>query len=127
MGTKERPGAYNCYGAAAPNEHTFTLRSTDPYASYLVLLWAAARDHSVAEMQSAFQALATTVVNDKRDNRPDKTEEARRCAAAMIAWPACAQGDHARELTGNERERARGLVRGRCMYCYVDMTVDSSD
>ena len=40
MGTKNNPGQFDCYGAAAPDEPIFILRATDISAPSLVVLWA---------------------------------------------------------------------------------------
>jgi hypothetical protein len=40
MGTKENPGRFDCYAAAAPDEPIFILRANDPLAPVIVRFWA---------------------------------------------------------------------------------------
>jgi hypothetical protein len=65
MGTKNNPGAYDCYAKAAPDEPMFVLLARDPLAPTLVRLWA---DLTVARAQ------------------PEKTAEAMQCARNMERW-----------------------------------------
>jgi len=67
MGTKEKPGQFDCYANAAPNEPMFVLLARDPSAHLLVGLWALIRDKL-------------------GDEDPEKIEEARVCADAMRDW-----------------------------------------
>lgn len=66
MGTKNKPGAFDCYKAAGPDEPMFVLLARDPLAPDLVRQWADRR--------------ATARGND------EKVAEARQCADAMTAW-----------------------------------------
>lgn len=67
MGTKNNPGAYDCYDKAEPDEPMFILLGRDPLAPALVREWAQQR----AETRG----------------RPDaKIDEARACADAMEAY-----------------------------------------
>lgn len=43
MGTKNNPGAFDCYANAAPDEPMFILLGRDPFAPLLVKLWAEMR------------------------------------------------------------------------------------
>lgn len=43
MGTKNEPGAFDCYEAAEPDEPMFILLARDRLASSVVKLWAAGR------------------------------------------------------------------------------------
>ena len=63
MGTKNRPGAYDCYVKADPDEPLFVLLARDPLAPQLVRLWA-----------------------DLSGARKDKAQEARQCADDMELW-----------------------------------------
>jgi hypothetical protein len=63
MGTKNNPGAYDCYANAHPDEPMFILLGRDAFAGSLVTLWAEARE------------------TDGED--PAKVQEARDCADAM--------------------------------------------
>lgn len=40
MGTKNNPGSFDCYAAAAPDEPMFVLLGRDPLAAMLVGWWA---------------------------------------------------------------------------------------
>lgn len=44
MGTKNNPGAFDCYAAALPDEPLFVLLGRDPLAPALVELWATTRE-----------------------------------------------------------------------------------
>lgn len=63
MGTKNNPGAFDCYENAAPDEPMFILLGRDPMSPTLVEAWAEARE-SAGE--------------DK-----EKVKEARDCARSM--------------------------------------------
>jgi hypothetical protein len=66
MGTKNDPGAYDCYANAQPDEPLFVLLGRDKHAPTLVWLWATLREL------------------DGED--PAKVQEARESVAAMLAW-----------------------------------------
>lgn len=66
MGTKNNPGAFDCYDNAAPDEPMFILLARDPAAPALVRAWADERE--------ALRGVTP------------KTLEARACADAMLAW-----------------------------------------
>ncbi|MDB4942987.1 MAG: hypothetical protein JWP97_2521 [Labilithrix sp.] len=66
MGTKNRPGTYDCYANAHPDEPMFVLLGRDPMAADLVDEWARLRE--------------------LRDGPSAKVQEARTCARAMRAW-----------------------------------------
>jgi hypothetical protein len=66
MGTKNNPGAFDCYAAAKPDEPMFILLGRDPMAASLVHLWALAR----AQL----------------GENPAKVSEALDCATALEAW-----------------------------------------
>jgi hypothetical protein len=66
MGTKNNPGAFDCYANAAPDEPMFVLLGRDRIGGSLVRLWAAVRECMGAD--------------------PKKIAEARQCATAMDAW-----------------------------------------
>lgn len=60
MGTKNNPGAFDCYGNAKPDEPMFVLLGRDPVAPALVMLWAILRqqlfvlsDDEVAQIEEA--------------------------------------------------------------------------
>jgi hypothetical protein len=66
MGTKNNPGAFDCYANAEPDEPIFILRGCDAMAPMLVAIWASMRE---AQCEN-----------------PQKVEEAYDCAEAMRAW-----------------------------------------
>ena len=73
MGTKNDPGAYDCYDKAEPDEPLFVLLARDPAAPGLVEAWAAER---------------LLLIEDGTKPEADQPmiEEALRCAAAMRSW-----------------------------------------
>ncbi len=66
MGTKNEPGAYDCYANAEPDEPMFVLLARDDRAPSLVDEWAD--------------------ISEGRGTNPAKVTEARACADAMRAW-----------------------------------------
>lgn len=68
MGTKNNPGAYDCYHKAEPDEPMFVLLARDALAPELVEKWA--------------DEAALFLGNDH-----PKVVEARACAEQMRAWP----------------------------------------
>lgn len=75
MGTKEKPGIFDCYHAAAPDEPMFVLLARDIRAPVLVEEWARQRTDLVR--------------SGARPNTPDeweKIQEAWACAKAMKDW-----------------------------------------
>lgn len=79
MGTKNKPGDFDCYANAAPDEPMFVLLGRDPMAPFLVRVWADAREKS------------------GEDSR--KVKEARDCADAMEEYAiARGKGFHIRQL-----------------------------
>lgn len=73
MGTKNKPGDFDCYGNAEPDEPMFILLARDPAAPELVEAWANRR---------------LVMINDGLKPESDKAmiTEARQCAEAMRAW-----------------------------------------
>lgn len=67
MGTKNNPGKFDCYGAAAPDEPMFILLGRDPLAPQLVAIWAA-----VAKLVGT--------------KNPEKIAEALQCSNDMRAY-----------------------------------------
>lgn len=72
MGTKNNPGAWDCYANAEPDEPMFVLLGRDPTAGALVRLWAEARLRLARAGRGGADAA--------------KLEEARACADAMDGW-----------------------------------------
>jgi hypothetical protein len=67
MGTKNKPGQYDCYKNAEPDEPMFVLLARDPLAPILVKMWAELREESTS-------------------GDDDVIDEARECADAMERW-----------------------------------------
>lgn len=70
MGTKNNPGAFDCYANAEPDEPMFVLLARDRHAAALVNLWAAMRRIDAA----------------REPADASKIEEAEQCANDMVAW-----------------------------------------
>ena len=68
MASKNKPGKFDCYANADPDEPMFVLLGRDPLASALVRLWAGARERMPG------------------GEDPEKLAEARACAKALEAW-----------------------------------------
>ena len=73
MGTKNSPGAFDCYGNAEPDEPMFVLLARDPAAPEIVESWANRR---------------LALINEGKKPESDKAmiTEARQCAEAMRVW-----------------------------------------
>lgn len=76
MATKAKPGVFDCYAKAEPDEPMFILLARDKHAPALVWLWAVLRN---LDGESA-----------------EKVAEAQQCCAEMIAWAAT----HGRQTVG---------------------------
>lgn len=81
MGTKEHPGAFDCYEAAEPDEPMFVLLARDEQAAQRVDEWAAERFAATARALAAGHA-----VTPNREMR--KIAEALKCAQDMREWRA---------------------------------------
>lgn len=66
MGTKDAPGAFDCYTKAAPDEPMFVLLARDKHAPTLVWLWALLREIEQED--------------------PAKVSDARDCVEDMLQW-----------------------------------------
>ncbi len=67
MATKNKPGVYDCYSRAEPDEPMFVLLGRDPTAAAMVVAWACI--HAM-----------------RKPDELDKTREALICARDMILW-----------------------------------------
>lgn len=79
MFTKNRPGKFDCYANALPDEPMFVLLARDPSAPGLVLSWAEARK---AEIRNGYRPASDHIM----------VEEARQCAEKMRIWRVCNDG-----------------------------------
>lgn len=59
MGTKNRPGPFDCYANAAPDEPMFVLLGRDKHAAALVNLWAAMRLLDGEDVSKVDEAVTT--------------------------------------------------------------------
>ena len=73
VGTKNKPGRYDCYQNAEPDEPMFILLARDPCAAGLVLKWAEWREQLIRDGKKP--------VSDR-----EMIREAWACAEAMNAW-----------------------------------------
>lgn len=72
MGTKNHPGAFDCYANADPDEPMFVLLGRDRHAGGLVRLWA--------------------LLRARAEEDPEKIAEALECAEYMDRWIAATKG-----------------------------------
>lgn len=79
MGTKNNPGAFDCYAAADPNEEMFILLARDLDAPYVVRCWADLREEQLRQDHRAGLSLKEV------ERRKKKIDEARACADRMTA------------------------------------------
>ena len=83
MGTKNKPGKFDCYSKAEPDEPVFVLLGRDPTAAFVVAFWAGIRE--------------------KMGEDAEKLGEAMECAQAMEQWAR----DHGK---GVDVDSALGLI-----------------
>lgn len=88
MGTKNNPGAYDCYANAEPDEPMFILLGRDRHAAEVVRYWV------YLKTGGAPVSYAGNVSMQTFSALPAKHQEALNCAAAMEDW--------ARKLKPNE-------------------------
>lgn len=89
MGTKNKPGSYDCYENAHPDEPMFVLLGRDPAAAAIVRLWTSLRER-LGEKDIGMLA------------------EASACANAMEAWAR----EHGKDPDAANRELSRLIVGG---------------
>lgn len=73
MGSKNKPGEFDCYANALPDEPMFILLARDPNAPALVEEWAVGRMRDI-------------VMNLRPRSDLPMVDEAQRCAANMKRW-----------------------------------------
>lgn len=114
MGSKNNPGAFDCYAKAADDEPMFILLARDTSAALLTHIWAAIRQGKSELARLHFESLLATTdrryepvvppVDLEQDVEPSaehvrqqaayeawlkeqaQADEATQCADAMIAW-----------------------------------------
>jgi hypothetical protein len=79
MGTKNNPGAFDCYANAEPDEPMFVLLARDEKAPAIVRAWV--HLHRLKRIGKATAAMTT---DELKYN--DKEKEAIACADAMEKW-----------------------------------------
>ncbi len=89
MGTKNSPGAYDCYANAAPDEPMFILLARDVTAEFFVAAWTAIRAgdimRAVKIMEDAHKAWLASGKPLLPMTAP-KSVEAQQCSKAMRTW-----------------------------------------
>ena len=84
MGTRNNPGKYDCYAAAAADEPMFVLLARDKSAPEIVRSWARAYELR--------KSIENSVGDGPEPLTPDqiaKFNEAMRCADTMEKWKSC--------------------------------------
>jgi hypothetical protein len=87
MGTKNNPGAYDCYARAEPDEPLFILLAHDPSAALLVMAWRCIRAGDIQGAQACVRDAVKGLPRSKvlPLNSP-KSQEAQACAQSMLEW-----------------------------------------
>ncbi len=86
MGTKLKPGAFDCYANAAPDEPMFVLLARDESAPKLVRNWVREREIRKGHQWPVF-------VDPSLPQFDDKAREALACADAMEQFRSTASQD----------------------------------
>lgn len=74
MGTKNNPGQFDCYAAAAPDEPMFVLLGRDKHAPTLARIWALLRTHDGESEEKIVEALACADAMEKHAQALGKTQ-----------------------------------------------------
>lgn len=87
MGTKLKPGKFDCYANAEPDEPMFVLLARDPLAPQLVRIWAKMRAGRLSALTDMFM-LISAAREQNYAARPNaaKVTEAEVCASDMERW-----------------------------------------
>lgn len=87
MGTKNKPGKFDCYANAEPDEPMFILLARDPMAAFLTSIWSKVRQGDVEAASVVFTKMLHEV-GPRYMIEPDmaKSGEAIECAMAMFDW-----------------------------------------
>ncbi len=72
MGTRNKPGKWDCYSKLEPDEPHFVIMGRDPSASLLISLWAMLREQSISCVDTS--------------NEGEKIEEARECSRDCLKY-----------------------------------------
>ena len=93
MGTKNNPGAFDCYANAEPDEPMFVLLGRDPLAPLLVMMWASMRleradfeptDAEAAKIREAFVCARNMWGHAKAAGKGEALERAAGQFAVMV-------------------------------------------
>ena len=87
MGTKNKPGQFDCYANAEPDEPMFVLLARDRLAPFLTSIWSKIRAGDFEAASVVFDKMVREV-GPRYAIEPDmdKSGEAIECALAMFAW-----------------------------------------
>jgi len=109
MGTKNKPGKFDCYANARPDEPLFVLLGRDRHAAGLVRLWALLRAKDGEDPEKVAEALACADAMDvhARTLGKDPVENERRFEQLYYA------------VTAGMDEHPDALVTP--VYCYCDL------
>lgn len=94
MGTKNKPGKFDCYSAAKVDEPMFILLARDPLAPFLIAIWAQIRvdlgedPNKVAEARQC----ADDCVKYLRENYPEKVERLKLIGERLTEMTDCGYG-----------------------------------
>lgn len=88
MATKEKPGEFDCYANAKPDEPMFVLLARDVSAPWLVAAWAALRQGDLDSAQYMMKEAYETLEREGKLQTilPEKYKEAIKCGFHMLAW-----------------------------------------
>lgn len=102
MGTKNKPGEFDCYENAHPDEPMFILLARDPLAPDLVRRW--------ADEYEDYKAETVERLSPQWERVRAKAAEARACADAMREWRTvaeCEEGSAATDDRPTSRRRQK--------------------
>lgn len=88
MGSKLKPGNFDCYANALPDEPMFVLLGRDRLAPPLTAIWAAIRAGNRTEARRIFSELVEgrLAAGYVFQPEPEKALEASDCAMTMVQW-----------------------------------------
>lgn len=81
MGTKNRPGEFDCHAAADPDEPLFILRANDPKSAPLIRMWI-----EMYKLEKAPIMDDPNTTMEERSRIVRKMNEAEQCADDMNSW-----------------------------------------
>ena len=87
MGTKNKPGKFDCYDNAEPDEPMFVLLARDRLSGHLVSIWSKIRMGDMEAASAVFlDLLAKHAVAYGMEPDVPKATEAMDCSLAMFEW-----------------------------------------